>query len=122
MLCTGCITDAEKVSMELSDEADSFNTIRRLTVVNCISNDVIFQMTGNLSITVDTAENQLEIVVYLGDDIYKKHFVGLSDNVTYAIEDITNESNIKSNNYSFQLNPNFWIAEESDKSDDSTNQ
>lgn len=58
----GC-TQADKVSENLSQEADNFNVVRQLTVINCLQGDVLFQMTGKLSIYADTADNQLEVVV-----------------------------------------------------------
>ena len=60
---TGCSTEAERVSYNLSQQADNFNDIRQVTVINCLQGDVLFQMTGKMSITADTEDNQLEIVV-----------------------------------------------------------
>lgn len=60
---TGCSTEAERVSYNLSQQADNFNVVRQLTVINCIEDDVLFQMTGKMSITADTADKQLEIIL-----------------------------------------------------------
>ena len=84
MLFIGCATQASRVSHNLSQQADNFNIVRQLTVINCIEGDVLFQMTGKLSITADTMDNQLEIIVE-DNGTYVKHFVGLSDNVTYVV-------------------------------------
>lgn len=104
---TAC-TEAERVSYNISKDADNFNQIRQLTVINCIKGDILFQMTGKMSITADVGENQLEIIVEDEYGRYKKHFVGLSDNVTYVVEDITSDTTDK---YQYQLNfnPNMWI-------------
>ena len=59
---SGC-READKVSYNISLEADNFNTIRQITVINCIKGDVLFQMTGKMSITADTQDNQLEVTV-----------------------------------------------------------
>ena len=88
IMMTGC-NEAERVSYNLSQEADNFNDIRQITVINCLQGDVLFQMTGKMSITADTADNQLEVVVEDENGEYKKHFIGLSNNVTYVVEDIT---------------------------------
>lgn len=56
---TGCSTEAERVSYNLSQQADNFNDIRQVTVINCLQGDVLFQMTGKMSITADTEDNQL---------------------------------------------------------------
>ena len=47
---TGCSTEAERVSYNLSQQADNFNDIRQVTVINCLQGDVLFQMTGKMSI------------------------------------------------------------------------
>lgn len=106
---TGCETQAQRVSYNLSQEADNFNIVRQLTVINCIEGDVLFQMTGKLSITADTADNQLEIIVE-DDGTYVKHFVGLSDNVTYVVEDLNlGDNTVSKYKYTLNFNPNMWI-------------
>ena len=116
MLCTGCATEAERVSYNLSQEADNFNDVRQLTVINCLQGDVLFQMTGKMSITADTADNQLEIVVEDENGEYKKHFIGLSDNVTYVVEDITS-GDVSKYKYTLNFNPNMWIPVDVEKID-----
>ena len=103
----GC-TEAERASYNLSQEADNFNDIRQVTVINCIRGDTLFQMTGKMSITADTADNQLEVIVQDENGEYKKHFIGLSDNVTYVVEDITAE-NVSEYHYTLNFNPKMWI-------------
>lgn len=106
---TGCETEAQRVSYNLSQEADNFNIVRQLTVINCIEGDVLFQMTGKMSITADTADKQLEIIVE-DDGTYVKHFVGLSDNVTYVVEDLNLGDNaVAKYKYTLNFNPNMWI-------------
>lgn len=108
-LClTGCETEAQRVSYNISQEADNFNTIRQITVINCIQGDVLFQMTGKMSITADTSDNQLEVIVEDDNGNYKKHFIGLSDNVTYVVEDIT-DGDVSKYHYTLNFNPKMWI-------------
>lgn len=109
-LLSGC-TEAEKVSYNLSQQADNFNDIRQVTVINCLQGDVLFQMTGKMSITADNVDNQLEIVVEDENGEYKKHFIGLSDNVTYVVEDIT-AGNVSRYKYTLNFNPKMWIPVE----------
>ena len=107
-LC-GCESEAQRVSHNLSQQADNFNIVRQLTVINCIEGDVLFQMTGKMSITADTADNQLEIIVE-NNGTYVKHFIGLSDNVTYVVEDLNLGDNAVSKyQYTLNFNPNMWI-------------
>ena len=109
VLClTGCETEAQRVSYNISQEADNFNTIRQITVINCIQGDVLFQMTGKMSITADTNDNQLEVIIEDDNGKYKKHFIGLSDNVTYVVEDIT-DGDVSKYHYTLNFNPKMWV-------------
>lgn len=104
---TGC-SEADRVSNNLSQEADNFNVVRQLTVMNCIQGEVLFQMTGKMSIKVDKEEKQLEVTVESSDGSYQKHFVGLSDNVTYVLEQ-KNYKNVDKYKYTLNYNPKMWI-------------
>lgn len=104
---TGC-SESERVSSNLSQEADNFNVVRQLTVMNCIQGDILFQMTGKMSIKADKSDNQLEVVVENSDGSYQKHFVGLSDNVTYVVEQ-KNYKNVDKYQYTLNYNPKMWI-------------
>ena len=73
-------------------------------------------MTGKMSITADTGDNQLEVVVEDENGNYKKHFIGLSDNVTYVVEDITSKD-VEKYKYTLNFNPNMWIPVEIDTID-----
>lgn len=84
---TGC-TESSKVSHNVSKEADNFNVLRRLTVINARSDKPVFELIGTFSITVDNADNQLEIICETGENEYKKHFVSLNEWTIYVIEDI----------------------------------
>lgn len=115
-LLTGCETQADRVSYNLSQEADNFNNIRQVTVINCLQGDVLFQMTGKISITADTTDDQLEIIVEDENGQYKKHFIGLSDNVTYVVEDITS-GDVRNYRYTLNFNPKMWLPVDVDTID-----
>ena len=53
---TAC-SEASRVEYNLTNEADNFNVVRQLTVINCLQGDVLFQMTGKMSITADVEDN-----------------------------------------------------------------
>lgn len=108
-LLAGC-DQATRVSYNLSQQADNFNAYRQLTVINCITNETVFQMTGKMSITSDNIDHQLEVVVE-DDGAYKKHIIGLSDNTTYVVEDITG-NNVNQYHYEINFNPNLWMPYE----------
>lgn len=108
----GC-SEKDRVESNLTKEADNFNIVRQLTVMNCIEGDVLFQMSGRMSITADTEDNQLEIIVENDDNTYVKHFVGLSDNVTYVIEDLNLGANdVEKYKYTLNFNPEMWLPVE----------
>lgn len=65
-------------------------------------------MTGKMAITADTADNQLEVIVEDENGNYQKHFVGLSDNVTYVVEQL-NVKNVSKYRYTLNYNPKMWI-------------
>lgn len=103
----GC-RQADIVRRNLSQEADAFNSYRCITVINCLQGDVLFQMKGKCSIVADTVDEQLEIIVEEDRGVYKKHIIGLSDNVTYVIEDITG-NDVDNYNYELNFNPKMWL-------------
>ena len=84
---SGC-TDADVVSQNLSKDADQFKIQRRIVFYNSIRDVYILEIVGNCSIEVDELDNQLEVVCKTGEDQYQKHFLGLSDNVTYTVEQL----------------------------------
>lgn len=109
---TAC-SEASRVESNLTKEADNFNVVRQLTVINCLQGDVLFQMSGKMSITADVSDNQLEIIVENEDGNYTKHFVGLSDNVTYTVEDLNLGANdVEKYKYTLNFNPNMWLPVE----------
>lgn len=82
---TACTDDdADVVSENLSKAADNFEVNRRVVVFNGITDNYLLSIEGACSITDEG--NQLEIVCKTGENTYKKHFAGLSDNVSYFVE------------------------------------
>lgn len=104
----GCDTEAERVNYNITTEAENFNVYRRVTVINCIKGDTLFSIDGRMNINADRADNQLEITVEVESGKYKKHFIGLSDNVTYTVEDISG-AEVSKYHYEIKYNPNMWI-------------
>jgi hypothetical protein len=73
-------------SYNLSKSADMFEINRRVVFYNGITNEYILVVEGRCSIKADTLDKQLELTCKTGPTSYKKHFLGLSDNVTYFAE------------------------------------
>ena len=84
----GC-TEAERVSYNISQEADNFNVTRRLAVINARSDKPVFELIGNFSIETDSVDNQLEITVECAEGKYKKHFIYLNEWTIYTVEDVS---------------------------------
>ena len=103
---SGC-TEADRVSTNLAQESDNFNVVRKVTVLNAITNDTMFEMTGKMSIKAETADKQLEIVVE-DNGKYQKHIIGLSDNVSYIVQDL-DVKDVDKYHYSINFNPKMWV-------------
>lgn len=88
MFAYGCSRDADVASHNLSVAADMFEIDRRVVFYNGLTGEYILVVEGKCSIKKDNADNQLELTCKVGPDTYKKHFLGLSDNVTYFVEQI----------------------------------
>lgn len=79
---TGCLSDADQASINLSKAAEQFEIQRRVVVYNTIRDVVLASFEGRCSI--ETPGKELEVVCKHGDNDYRKHFVGLSDNVSFV--------------------------------------
>jgi hypothetical protein len=76
--------DADVVSHNLSKAADNFEVNRRIVMFNGITDQYLLVIEGACSITDDGT--QLEVICKVSSTEYKKHFLGLSDNVSYFVE------------------------------------
>lgn len=83
---TGC-TQADTVRHNLTEDADSFNITRRITVFNTRTDKVLMQMTGVMSIKTDSDTKELNVLVKDGETYYK-HIIYLNDDTTYVMEDV----------------------------------
>lgn len=91
--------DADVASHNLSQDADNFKVLRKVTFINTVSDEVLYTVEGNFSISADTDDNQLEITAKTGEDKFQKHFLGLSPTTVYIVEQMewqeTNKYNFK---------------------------
>ena len=83
----GC-TQADRVSHNVSKQADNFNITRRLAVINARSDEPVFEMIGNFSIS-NTSTNELAVTVEVAPGTYKKHYVYLNQWTIYVVEDVS---------------------------------
>ena len=82
---SGC-SDADIASSNLSKAADMFEINRRVVFFNGITDKYILEIDGKCSIS--DSQNQLKVTCKTGKEEYKKHFLGLSDNVSYFAEQL----------------------------------
>lgn len=85
-LLAGCSDDAQVASYNLSKAADMFEVNRRVVFFNGITDTYLLSIEGLCAITADGVDRQLEVTCKTGEGRYKKHFLGLSDNVSYFVE------------------------------------
>ena len=83
---SGCGDDASIASYNISKAADNFEIDRRIVFYNGITDTYMLTIEGRCSIEDQTT--QLEVTCKIGRDAFKKHFLGLSDNVTYFAEQL----------------------------------
>lgn len=80
-------TDADIASSNLSKAADNFEINRRVVFYNGITDTYLLSIEGRCSLgNSDDRAAQVTVTCKTGEDSYKKHFLGLSDNVTYFAE------------------------------------
>ncbi len=105
-LCA-CGTQAERVSYNISQQADNFNVTRRLAVINIRTDAPVFELVGNFSID-NNMSNELEVTVEVSPGVYKKHFVYLNEWTMYVVEDV---SGCGVENYHYEVNflPEMFI-------------
>jgi hypothetical protein len=83
----GC-SDADMASANLSKAADQFEINRRVVFYNGITGDYILSVEGLCSLGNADDPGQLSVTCKTGPSAFKKHFLGLSDNVTYFAEQL----------------------------------
>lgn len=87
---TACSSDADVASKNLSTAAEQFEVLRRIAFLNGITDKYLLEITGYCSVeTSDSGlSGALEVTCKVGPGVYKKHFLGLSDNVSYVVEQL----------------------------------
>ena len=95
---TGC-REVDKVSYNVSQEADNFNVIRRLVVINARTDKPMFELVGAFSFELHN--RRIIATVETGKNQYKKYSVGLTDWTLWSVEDLEGASVDK---YHYEVN------------------
>lgn len=83
---TGCGTAADTISTNISTAADNFEVQRRVVFYNGITGEYMLTIEGLCSLGNNDTAGRLSVTCKVGPNEYKKHFLGLSDNVTFIAE------------------------------------
>ena len=105
-----CSNDADVASQNLSTAADNFQIVRRIVFYNGITGDYILSIEGLCSIGNNDKEREVSITCKTGPNSYKKHFLGLSDNVTYFAEQI-DSADVSTYHYVVTFKPSVIIPD-----------
>lgn len=101
----GCTdSDANIASNNLSKAADQFEVTRRVVFYNGITSEYILVIEGLCSLGNNDAHNRLSVTCKTGPSDYKKHFLGLSDNVTFVAEQL-DSSKVSAYHYRVNFKP-----------------
>lgn len=103
-LSLGACSAADTASRNISYDSDNFKVMRRVVFVNGITDKYLLSIEGLCSITKDKEDLQLEVTCKTGEGEFKKHYLGISDNVTYFVEQM-NASPVDTFHYKVAFRP-----------------
>lgn len=96
---TGCGRESERVSYNIAQEADNFNVLRRVVVINTRTDKAEFECIGRLA--VEVGSERLDVIVETDDNKYRKHIINLTGNNMYIVEDL---GKAEVNKYKYEIN------------------
>lgn len=105
----GC-NDADVASRNISTAADQFEVLRRVVFYNGITDQYMLTIEGWCSLGNDRTATEISITCQVAPGEFKKHFLGLSDNVTYFIEQLDG-SNVSTAHYRVIFKPSVIIPD-----------
>jgi hypothetical protein len=105
----GC-NDADIASRNMSKAADNFEIVRRIIFYNGITEGYMLEIVGRCSLGNYDSSKQLSVTCKTGPGAYKKHYLGLSDNVTYFVEQLE-VADVSVNHYRVTFKPQTIIPD-----------
>lgn len=86
---TGCqVDDADVASANTRKAADNFEINRRIVFYNGITDNYLLEIEGRCSFDLNDTGTAFNVICKVGDQMYKRHTLVLSDNVTAFVEQI----------------------------------
>jgi hypothetical protein len=107
---SGCQSDADVASHNVSKAADNFEIARRVIFYNGITSDYMLSIEGYCSLGNNDRAGFLSVTCKTGPGVYKKHFLGLSDNVTFFVEQL-DAKNVSASFYRVVFKPSTIIPD-----------
>jgi hypothetical protein len=106
----GCSSDADVASRNMSQAADNFEVARRIIFYNGITGEYMLTIEGYCSLGNNDQRGKLSVTCKTGPGAYKKHYLGLSDNVTFFLEQL-DAKNVGVNFYRVVFKPSIIIPD-----------
>ena len=100
LMLAGCDDDARVASANISKAADNFEVNRRIVFYNGITDQYMLTVEGRCSIDTSSTGKTLHVICKTAPGEYKKHFLGLSDNVTFFAEQL---EGVKASAYHYRV-------------------
>ena len=110
VFAVGACTDADVVSENISKEADQFRVLRRVVFYNGITGEYMLTIEGYCSLGNFDDTGELTVTCQTSPGQYKKNFLGLSDNVTYFVEQL-DSANVSSDHYKVIFKPTVILPD-----------
>jgi hypothetical protein len=105
-----CSSDADVASHNLSRAADQFEISRRIIFYNGITGDYMLTIEGLCSLGNNDKAREVTVTCKTGPAAYKKHFLGLSDNVTFMAEQ-TDAAKVSTYHYRVIFKPSVIVPD-----------
>ena len=108
-MLTGCtlMNESDRVTHNISKEADNFNVCCRITVINSRTDRIVYELEGVFSLK-NSYNDELEVICKTGENEYKKHFIYLTDTVLYVVEDMSG-ADISPYHYEVTFYPQMFV-------------
>lgn len=110
ILFAGCGADADVASKNLSKAADNFEIQRRVVFFNGITDKYLLVIEGACSLGNHDTAKKLSVTCKTGPGRYKKHFLGLSDNVSYFVEQV-DDAAVSKDHYRVVFKPSTIVPD-----------
>lgn len=109
---SACGSDAKIAAHNLSVAAEQFEINRRVVFFNGITDKYLLEIEGLCSVesTESALGGSLEVTCKVGPSSYKKHYLGLSDNVSYFVEQI-DAANVSAYHYRVIFKPESIVPD-----------